>query len=138
MKTTFTRTVVALVIVSILVGGGLIAFAPWFKEDMQRQIDAEIWNQIANAPDGITYACDDNRSIRARYGDTTTMQPLIVVLDDGREIKLTETATAFGQRYVSETETIIFWMKDYNASLEENRVTTYKDCIYSPPQESSQ
>ncbi len=81
---------------------------------------------------GYTYdfTCKDNRSITATFYPSDDRQADLV-LSDGRTMTLIHAPAADGARYINLEESIVFWNKGTTAFLEENKITTYRDCVTS-------
>lgn len=87
----------------------------------------------------VTYHCFDNRSIKARFFESSRqpsapVQPPIpsgqvkLELSDGRDLTLPQTLSGSGIRYSNADESIIFWSKGDTAFINEGNRQTYSDC----------
>lgn len=74
------------------------------------------------------YRCSGSKSISVSQGtDSATLS-----LSDGRTVTLARVPTAGGTRYASPTGSVVFWVKEYSAFLEESGETTYQGCRVYP------
>lgn len=103
-----------------------------------------LWSKIAVPINTVTYKCDDNKTIDAKFfkGDakpaTTPGLPptpggsVQLALSDGRPINLPQTISADGSRYANNDESFIFWSVGDNAFITEGQETTFKNCSLVP------
>jgi membrane-bound inhibitor of C-type lysozyme len=98
---------------------GLIVAISLLRDDRQTYTEGE-------PIDGqeTIFRCAEGRSIQAGFAEGVA----VVDLSDGRRFALEQSTSASGVRYMNEGETIIFWMKDERAFLEEGGMMTYRDC----------
>lgn len=73
----------------------------------------------------VSYDCDQSKTIQAAYFDDRVE----VTLSDGRSYMLMQGMSASGARYVNSDESVTFWNKGSSASMDEKKLTTYKNCL---------
>lgn len=121
------RISVLIILLILLLAGGFYWYGKYHKETAQ----TPSLNQRLAAPlFSATFECPDGKSIYAGFSEKS----VALALSDGRELTLPQTISGSGARYANEGETIVFWNKGTGAFIEENRVTTYKDCEATPQQ----
>jgi membrane-bound inhibitor of C-type lysozyme len=70
------------------------------------------------------FVCAQGRSIQSGFAEGVA----VIDLSDGRRFALERVLSVSGARYANEGETIVFWVKEDDAFLEEGGSMTYRDC----------
>lgn len=85
-------------------------------------------SSVSNSPlDGgskITYRCDNNQTIQVAFSENQAN----FSLSDGRSFSLLEVPATSGKKYTNRDGSVVLWIKDYSAFLEENDESTYTGC----------
>jgi membrane-bound inhibitor of C-type lysozyme len=71
------------------------------------------------------YSCAEGRNLYAEFGDRLVR----VTLSDSRVYTLEEVTSASGARYANDGDQVVFITEDRSAHIEEEGVTTHRDCI---------
>lgn len=117
-------SLLAIAVLLVLVGGYY-----WYSKSRKEAAETPSLNQRLVAPLlSATFECPDGKSIYAGFSEKS----VALALSDGRELTLPQTISGSGARYANEGETIVFWNKGTGAFIEENGVTTYRDCEATP------
>jgi len=76
----------------------------------------------------IYYSCANGKSLNTSFIDKQ-MTKIRVVLNDSRELELTQSIAASGTRYTNSDESVVFWSKGTTAFLTEQNIETYTNCV---------
>ena len=76
----------------------------------------------------VTYRCDGGKEIRAQFSDADVS----FELSDGRSFTLQRTPLENEDAFSNRDGTVILWVKDYGAFLEESEESTYTGCTVYP------
>lgn len=76
---------------------------------------------------GVLFECEGDKALKAEFVEGSVR----LALSDGRQISLPQGTSSIleGMRYVNTDESFVFRTKDYSASLEENAIVTYANCV---------
>lgn len=89
-------------------------------------------SSISKESDTVTadFSCNDNKSIKAEFINKENAS-VNLTLSDGVKLNLSHVVSADGGRYSNSDESIIFWSVGNTATLQEDNVTTYDNCVTS-------
>lgn len=109
-------------------GGGIFLFIAvlvgvWFVFSG----DGNLSSETENAPT-VTYRCDAGAEIRAQFSDTSVS----FELSDGRSFTLQKTPFENEDAFSNRDGSVVLWVRDYGAFLEENEESTYTGCVVYP------
>lgn len=87
----------------------------------------------------VEYVCDQGRTVSAEFyqgpaspGSASTPPTpggsVILTMDDGRHLQLSQTISADGARYANADESFVFWEKGKTAFIQENGIQTWSGC----------
>lgn len=78
-------------------------------------------------PKEVTFTCASNSLSAFFYKDK-----VVLTLSEKKSLTLPQVVSGSGARYANADETIVFWNKGNTATLTENAIATYKDCVVKP------
>ena len=81
----------------------------------------ELSDTILNS---VIFNCSESKNIKAIF----YKDRVYISLSDGRNMSLPQVLSASGARYANFDQSFVFWNKGNTAFINENGVTTYKDC----------
>lgn len=73
----------------------------------------------------VEYLCTSNKRVVAQFSDGQVQ----ITLPDSRAYTLPQTAAASGAKYANEGDKIVFWTKGNTAFVQENKQTTFDNCV---------
>lgn len=106
---TIVLIIVIIVAISVLVGGN----------------DATDSQTTPEFSKSVVYICESANAMEVGYGNDLVQ----VRLSDQRQFTLEEKVSASGDKYATENDSEVFWVKGENAYFEESGTKSYNNCV---------